>query len=182
MLEMWKVTEDTGKTVWATFVLHEFVDLSKNAPHVSREMRNHMGDLVETFLPVDIQKISSREFQVMLFEGYAFAKHDGQPDFEDRACSLRGAYVEGVLCSSGRVSYVPGSEIERYRKNMQELVYTYAPEVGDLVEGVEGMFKSMLGVVKRVDMNAKVADVKFRTRTREVVAKNLSFVALAPKE
>lgn len=182
MLEMVKVTEDTGKTVWATFMLHEFVDLGKNASHVDREMKNHMGDCVETFLPVEFQKISSREFQVLLFEGYAFAKHDGLSDFEDRACSLRGAYVEGVLCNSGRVSYIPGSEIDRYRKNMKELVYTYTPEVGDLVEGVEGMFRSMLGVVKRVDMVSKVADVKFRTRTREVVAKNLSFIALAPKE
>jgi len=170
------------KSVWAAFTLHDFVDLLKNAAQVEREIKNHMGAGVEVFLPVQVQTVSAREFQVHLFDGYAFAKHDGSNDFERRAKKVRGNYVDRVLSFSGKLSFVSGTEIEKYRGLLDEMVYTFVPAVGDLVEGVEGTFKRMIGIVTRVDVAKRSADVKFKTRTREVLAKDLSFIAIILKE
>lgn len=170
------------KSVWVAFTLHEFVELSRNAPQVERELRQHFGEDSEIFIPVQVQNVSSRDFCVNLFDGYAFVKHTGSQDFDRLARKMRGSYVERVLKSSGKVSYVQGSEIEKYRSKLKGMVYSFVPGVGDLVEGVEGTFKSMIGMVTRVDVVKKTADVRFKTRTREVLAKDLSFIAIALKE
>lgn len=173
---------DENKRKWAMFALHEFVELARNATHVKKEFRNKMGEGVELFLPVKIQTVASKDFQVNLFDGYAFVQNDGTPDFEERALKVRGIYIEKVLHTAGKLSYVRDSEIVRYRESLNEMVYTFIPEVKDIVEGAKGIFKSMVGIVVGVDKAKKTADVVFKTRTREVLAKDLSFIALAPKD
>lgn len=168
-------------SVWATFTLHEFVDLSKNSFHVEKEIKNFMGD-VEVFLPFHKQEVASRSFYVDLFEGYAFVRHDGKPDFEDRARGVRGSYVDRALRTSKGISFINGEKIYKYKDALKEMVYPYIPEEGDIVEGVEGVFRKMVGVVLSVDLKKKTADVKFKTRTREVRAKDLSFIALALRD
>jgi transcription antitermination factor NusG len=182
MSEVSDNTKGTPPSAWATFVVQEYVSVEKSYMSIEKEMHSIMGDHVECFIPVSNHVIASREILVTLFEGYSFACHDGKSDFERRAKSVKGTYIAGPLVYNGRLSYVSGKEIEKYRNMLKEVAYTFTPEVGDIVEGVEGMFTSMVGIVLSVDLKSKSADVRFKTKTREVVAKSLSFIALKLKE
>jgi transcription antitermination factor NusG len=169
-------------SAWATFLLHEYVEVSKSVASITRELTNILGDQIEVFVPVQTHNIAAREIQVILFDGYAFVKHDGSPDFDSRVKRARGSYISSALIYNGKVSYISGKEITKYREKLKEMVFSFIPEVGDLVEGVDGTFANMVGIVLSVDKVAKRSDVKFRTKTREVVARNLSFLALRLKE
>jgi transcription antitermination factor NusG len=175
-------TKETNPSTWATFVIQEYISVEKSYMGIEREMQGILGEHIECFIPVSNHVIASREILVTLFEGYSFACHDGKSDFERRAKSVKGTYIAGPLIHNGRLSYVSGKEIERYRNMLKEVVYPYTPEVGDIVEGVDGIFTSMVGIVLSVDLKDKSADVRFQTQTREVVAKSLSFIALKLKE
>lgn len=168
----------SGRSIWATLVLHEFVDIDKMESQIVREIHTVMGSTVEYFIPVKTHKIATREFRVALFDGYVFIKHDGTLDFASRVCKLRGGYIKGALISNHQLSYVPGTEIDKYREQLKDHVYTCRPSIGDIVEGVEGTFTNMVGEVISVNSPMKTADVKFKTKTREIIAKNLSFIAL----
>lgn len=165
-------------SIWATFVLHEYVELDKLHMQVERELRNILGKGIECFLPVHNHKVAAHERTVLLFEGYVFVKHDGTQDFEYKASRLRGMYVDRLLKQNGKPSYVNGKEIDKYRDALAEQLYPFQPTVGDMVTIVEGTFKNMQGKVLRINMIDNSADVIFKTRTREVTAKDLSFCAM----
>ena len=173
-----KVTEPVS--AWATFTLQEYVDVAKSVTSIVREMSNILGEKIECFVPVQTHQIAAREVQVTLFEGYSFACHDGTKEFEAKARRARGTYIHGPLLNNGKLSFVSGKEISKYREKLKEMVYTYIPEAGDIIEGVDGT--NMVGIVLSVDLKNKRADVRFQTQTREVLAKNLSFIALRLKE
>lgn len=165
-------------SVWATFKLREYVELDKAHTQVEREIKNNFGAHIESFIPVHRHKVSSHERLIMLFDGYVFVRHDGSVDFLNKANGLRGTYIEGALKNNGKVYTTLGTEIDRYRALLEEQKYPFQPAMGDYVHITEGTFKSMNGKVVLINMIENSADVVFRTRTREVTAKNLSFCAM----
>ena len=170
-------------SLWATLILRDFVDLYSMEPQVRREIKMAMGNTCEVFLPICTHTISSKDFKVSIFDGYAFVRHDGVKDFESRLRKLRLCYTQGVLYNGkNKVHYVSGSEIAKFRKELNQRIYNCAPSVGSLVEGVEGIFSSMVGMVMSVNTEKKTADVLFKTKTREITANNLSFIALKIKD
>lgn len=165
-------------SVWATFVLHEYVELDKLHVQIERELHNVLGKGIDCFLPVHKHKIAVHERTILLFEGYVFVKHDGTKDFEYKASRLRGMYVDRLLKQNGKPVYVNGKEIDKYRGALAEQLYSFQPIVGDMVTIIDGTFKSMQGKVLRINIVDNSADVIFKTRTREVTANNLSFCAM----
>lgn len=167
---------------WVTVQVHEFVEFHKMGASVVREVENIMASEVEVFIPFILHNVAGQDRPTQLFDGYIFIKHDDTHDFETRVRRARGTYLGGPLLRGGKISYISGSEIEKYREMLQKDLYSYIPSIGDTVEGLEGRFKGMLGVVEAVNEIDKVADVRFITRTRAVTATGLTFLALRPRD
>lgn len=173
---------DQEVSVWAILSLYEFVDIAKSRNSIISEVKETLGKSIEVFLPVDVKNIASRNIEVNLFDGYVFVRHPGSSSFEDDLIGFRGSYIEGPLLKKNKVSYISGSEINKYTNQMKEMVYTFTPSEGELVIGIEGTFSNLKGVVRSVNHINKTADVLFRTRTREVYAENISFLFLESLE
>lgn len=166
---------------WVMLALSERSGLSKFHKQVRREINEKIGYDSNVFLPHQVKKVASKLVPVLLFDGYAFVQDDGKDDFEDRVKDSAGGTISKVLTGSRGISYVSNKEIDRYKEALEKLVYSYTPTIGELVEGTEGVFKKLEGIVVDVNSEAKTADVQFKMLTREVLAKGLTFIALAPK-
>jgi len=179
------VGSEVGKG-WLTLVLYDYVEVCSSLEAIRREVSNCLrgrdteAPTPEVFIPANKYCIGFRIIDRVLFEGYVFVKDTGVADFEDKLKRIRGNHIMGPLSFGKRLAYLDEKVIREYQEQLDTLEYPYVPEVGESVAGLDGTFANMPGVVKKVDHDEGVADVLFNMATREVLATNLSYLAIRP--
>lgn len=168
---------------WLTLVLYDYVEVCSSIEAIRREVCHCMGaPTLEVFIPARKYLVGPRTIDRVLFEGYVFIKDTGKVDFEEKAKRIRGNNLVGPLTFGKRLAYLEDSIIREYQEQLSSIEYPYVPEIGESVAGLDGTFANMPGIVKKIDHDKGVADVLFNMATREVLATNLSYLAIRPLE
>ena len=167
--------------IWAMVRLHDDVELYRHKDSVATEIRSKLSGL-EYFLPLHEEKIGNRGYIYVLFDGYFFVLHNGTVGFEASLRRARGSYLDGpVLELSGRLAYVKDSVIEGYKKTAREKASSYEPTVGEVVTCLHEALERVDGVVVDIDKVNKLAHIKIKLRSREILAP-VKFANIQPKD
>lgn len=174
------VQTSNGPCVWAMIRLHDDVDLARHRDALITEIRSKLPGL-EYFLPMHEEKIGARVYSYVLFEGYIFVKHTGKQDFLRTLSKGKGSYLDGPLMDRNGLALVKGSTVEGYRGQAREKACSYVPEVNETVVCMHEALERVEGLVVDVDHVMKIAHIKIKLRSRELIAP-VKFANIQPKD
>ena len=169
-----------GPKVWAMVRLHDDVCLSRHRDALNKEIASKLSGL-EYFLPMHPEKIGSKIYTYVLFDGYFFVCHDGSKDFDRRLQKARGSYLDGPLQDRSRLALVKNSVVEGWRTMAREKACSYVPELGETVICIHEALERVEGEVVDIDHTNKLAHIRIKLRSRELLAP-VKFANIQPKD
>jgi hypothetical protein len=180
-------TAEKEHSLWVAFELYDFVQIPKYSERIKKDLKRFLGDNTEVFFPVVNRVVASREFCSVLYDGYVFAKLNNNKsvkEFREKASKVHNGYIIGPLTDllDNLPKLIPDTHIDKCRDELDASIYPYTPSIGDLIVGVDGTFSQMQGEVLDVDLEKNTAKVRFSKKTMSVIAENLSFVTIRPRD
>jgi transcription antitermination factor NusG len=148
----------------------EFNDRGESAtyPEIVAAIQTIFGPEVEYFVPIHHEEMGSYVSMNVLFEGYAFVK-DSQA-VRSRILNIKeGRIFSGFLRQGGRICEVDSRSVGVLKRKLKySLRKKFAP--GMSVRINEGVFQNLEGEVISTENNGRIANVKIRCISREIIA------------
>lgn len=166
------------KSRWVVFELAEDITFAEHSVSIEQSIYILLGPDAEYFVPYYKDKVNDKIASLILFEGYFYVKSD--PKILQCPDKFQNEYIKGPLKERRVVAERPGSEINRFKKGLQEKLKELVPKKKQIVIPKVGIFSNLEGEVIDVDRKNLIAIVKFQYSTR-IVEAPISFINLTLK-
>jgi transcription antitermination factor NusG len=152
---------------WLIIELNEQGE-SASYPDIVASLKMVLGDDINFFVPMHYERMGSYISCSTLFQGYVFVK-DTPKVRSQISCLRESRFFLGPLRILGKVRTVTSKEVVAMkRKLINSLRINFV--VGSAVIVKSGIFKSLEGEVISLEQNGRIANVRIRCLSREIIA------------
>ena len=154
---------------WVALELTSRGETERNVNNLVAMVRKTLDDC-ELFVPIYFENEEFFEKNVYLLHGYFFIRHNPAHDYFRLKDSK---YFEGVVInpSTEQIEMIPESQVNALKAKFQDLLAKSSViKKGNTVRILDGLYKSLNGVVQKVNKKEKICIIKITSlKSRNII-------------